>query len=228
MIQAFFGNGYGIVVLLLYISMYVVQYNTMVDIKIVEKNKKYDNHFMKMYSLSIMQVTLIIMVLIMPVVLFLINLNWFTVFLCIFYAYTLAIMVLRSHKKLEKNLSNIIKNRKPSENQHYLNNIYIKKYFQSSVIIFVIGLIVLLYLNIQGLFYTETMGDTYGYDLIICVSLIILIKFLTSVAILTSNRVIELENIEHNHLKSIKDIEIDTEKLKECKIKTDIKKKSIE
>lgn len=224
MTQAYFSSGYGFALLLMFILMYILQFATLKDVQIKEKNQKYDLIHIKMYLSGIFQTLLIIMMLLMPIILFLINLNWLTAFLCILLTYSMITVTLIQMKKLEKNLSIINEKRNETNKNLYLNTLIIKKYFRISAIIFVAGLIFLITLNVQGLFLIEKMGDTYGYDLQVFGLIILIIYALGKFANGTVEKVISLVMLENDQLNAIKDLEIDQEKVKNCKVSTDVKK----
>ena len=225
MAQAFFMYGDGILLMIVLLGIYMGCLTSIKDIKYVSNNMKLDNTIIFVYSVFAIQLGIVLSIAIIPIIMFLFNVNWLTTFSCLIFALITYIVMLLTYKKLQEKILKIKENRTDKDKQHYENNKYIKLFYPIATAIFVLGELFLLTHVIMVYKYIEQMGSTYGYDFIIFGIIIFIFYVLIRFTIFIVDKVSVLENEEKEHLKNCP--EIDRDKLKDCKIDTDIRKENV-
>lgn len=224
MAQAFFMYGDGILMMIVLLGIYLACLVSITDVKYVSNNVKLDNTIIFVYSVFTIQLGIVLSIAIIPIIMFLLNVNWLTTFSCLIFSLITYIVMLLKYKKLQEKVLKIKENRTQEDKQHYENNKFIKLFYPIGTAIFVFGELFLLSHVIMVYKYIEKMGSTYGYDFIIFAIIICIFYLLIQFTIFVVDKVSIIENEEKEQLKNCP--EIDNEKLKDCKIDTDIRKEN--
>lgn len=223
MTQTFFMYGDGILLMIVILGLFLGCISAINDVKIVSNNMKLENTMLLIYSLFTIQIGMVLSIIIMPVVMMLLNVNWFSTFICATLSLTIYIILLTKYKHLQTDILKIKENRTKEDRQHYINNKLIKQYYYVASLIFLVIESVIGYNLYKVYFDIDNMGSTYGYDLLVFLIIIATSTLLIEYTRFVVKSVANFEKEEKEHLKNLP--EIDLEKLKDCKINTDIKKK---
>lgn len=223
MTQTFFMYGDGILLMIVILGLFLGCISAINDVKIVSNNLKLENTMLLIYSLFTIQIGMVLSIIIMPAVMMLLNVNWFSTFICATLSLTIYIILLTKYKNLQSDILKIKENRTKEDRQHYTNNKLINQYYYVASLIFLVIESVIGYNLYKVYFAIDTMGSTYGYDLLVFLIIIATSTLLIEYTRFVVKSVANFEKEEKEHLKNLP--EIDLEKLKDCKIDTDIKKK---